>query len=103
LAIPEDVPENVKHFCREFRNEMRARKDEYCGGCKAFYSPTDWVDPVGNTVVLVVCHDGGAVASGFNLDYERYELYDGVDVLLRKHGLWREHYNSAVTHIYPLD
>jgi hypothetical protein len=100
LAIPDGIPENVKDFCRELRNSMRVRGEEGCGGCKAFYAPGEWVDPVDEHVLLVVCHDGGAMASWFNLNYDQIKLYDSVDLMLRSRGLWREHEDAAVSHIY---
>lgn len=104
LAIPQGVPEEVQDFCRELRNSLRqAEEDTGCGGCKAFYAPEEWVDPVRKSVLLVVCHDGGAMAPRFNLDYEQYKLYDSIDPMLKSRGLWRDHMNSAVSHVYRME
>jgi len=102
FAIPDSIPENVKDFFRQLRNSMRESGDEWTGGCKAFYSPEEWVDPVSSGYLAIVCHDGGSVAPRFNLNYERIKLYDEVDHMLRHRGLWREHKNAAVSYILNL-
>lgn len=102
LAIPGSVPENVKDFFRQLRNSMRESGDEWTGGCKAFYAPEEWVNPLRRGPLAVVCHDGGGVAPRFNLSYERIKLYVEVDHMLRPLGLWREHENSAVSLIFNI-
>lgn len=100
LTIPDEIPEAAKSFCRDIRASMRHAGEEWCGGCKAFYSPREWVDHVSLEAVMVVCHDGGGLAPRFNMNYEQLKLYNQADSMLSARGLWREHQNSAVTHIY---
>lgn len=75
----------------------------YTGGCKAFYSPREWRDRgerYGEGSVLVVVHDGGDLASVFNLDYEAYSLYDNMDATLDKAGFYAESMTCWCTAIY---
>lgn len=106
LAIPQDVPVEVQDFCRDLRNSMRALGEEWCGGCKAFYSPDEWArvngSPVSRSTLLVIIHDGGNMAPRFNLDYEQYALYSSIDPMLRTRGLWRDHMSSVESRIYRL-
>jgi len=55
------------------------------GGCKAFYSPRVWEDrgeDYGADSVLIVAHDGGDMASFFNMDQGQYALVEGVQTAL---------------------
>lgn len=50
-------------------------KDASGGGCKAFYSTTEWKErkeSYGLNSGLIVVHDGGDLAKYCNLDYESY-------------------------------
>lgn len=75
----------------------------YTGGCKAFYSPQEWLERgerYGEGSALVVVHDGGDLAPIFNLDYEVYSLYDKMDATLNKAGFYAESMTSWCTAIY---
>lgn len=100
LAIPTDLPTVVQDFCRDLRNEMRRVGEEYCAGCTAFYSPSDWSTPLHRNVLLVVCHDGGYMANRFNTSYGAVKDYRYVDKLLKTRGLYREHESHCVTYIF---
>lgn len=104
LAVPPGVLPSVRDFCRDLRNGLRASDDEWVGGCKAFYDPLEWVDwhSLSYAIKLVVVHDGGSLAPRFNLDYEQTLLYNGVDELLLRRGLWRDHRSGVESHIYEL-
>lgn len=100
LTIPPELIPAARYFCRDLRAYVGV--DSSCGGCQAFYTPEEASNIVNTAgAVLVVIHDGGALAPYFNLSYECYDLYDKVDTLLGIRGLWRESYNAAVTLIYP--
>lgn len=101
LAIPENITPEAHDFCRSMRAAMRHDDSEYTGGCKAFNHPWEFTgDKGGPKCVLIVCHDGCALAPWFNLNYEQVKKYDRVDLLLRVRNLWREGINPAVTAIY---
>lgn len=100
LSIPAGLPDNVHDFCRDLRSVMRQREEEYCAGCKAFYSPAEWNVPLHRAVQLVVCHDGGYVANRFNVSYGCVRDYRQVDHLLAARGLYREHESACVTYIF---
>ncbi len=72
-------------------------------GCKAFYSPKEWIErgeEYGRESVLIVCHDGGAHAPFFNLDYCEYGLYDEMVKTLYDAGIWVEQCTSWYSAIY---
>lgn len=88
----------IRAFCKD--NEM-----EYTGGCKAFHSPVEWKErgeEYGLQSLMIVVHDGGDLAAIFNIDYERYELHEGMIEHLRAAGYWFESCTSWYTAIYKL-
>jgi hypothetical protein len=105
-AISDDLPLNVRAFCRELRHAVRRiSQSDHTGGCKSFYTPREahTFCQVGPSALLVVCHDGGVLAPYFNYAYEDMKCYNEADRLLRSRRLWRESHNPAVTVIYPDD
>lgn len=73
------------------------------GGCRTFYSPAEWKargESYGLESVLIVCHDGGDVASFFNYDYECYQRLENMREALEKVGYWAEPCTSWYTAIY---
>ena len=75
----------------------------YTGGCKAFFSPQEWAErgeEYGLTSELIVVHDGGDLASIFNLDYGNYKLYDRMVKHLDKSDVWSEGCTCWYTAIY---
>jgi hypothetical protein len=107
LAIPDDIPQNVKNALLELRGFAGSLWDRpaVTGGCKAFYSPQEWRDngwQVNEKVLCVVCHDGGDLAPLFNLDYQDYKAFDKMDQIFRRRGLYAEAINSTVTHIHTI-
>jgi hypothetical protein len=75
------------------------------GGCKAFYSPEEWKErgeDYGTNSKLVIVHDGGSLASVFNLDYEQYELNESMNQELIRHGLFVEQCTSWYSAVYEI-
>lgn len=105
LALPKDIPQNVKNALMEVRDFAGSLWDRPAstGGCKAFYSPQEWRDKgweVNDKVLCVACHDGGDLAPLFNLDYQDYKNYDKMVRILHLRGLYPECINSTSTYIY---
>jgi hypothetical protein len=75
------------------------------GGCTTFYSPKQWAgrgERYGRNGCLIICHDGGDVASYFNYDYENYEGIKRMQDALNKVGLYAECCTNWYTAVYPL-
>lgn len=107
LALPEDIPQNVKNALLELRDVAGRVWDRPAstGGCKAFYSPQEWRDKgweAHEKVLCVVCHDGGDLAPFFNLDYQDYKAFDKMDRIFRGRGIYAEAISSTHTHILPI-
>lgn len=70
------------------------------GGCRTFYSPQEWQargEKYGLESVLIVCHDGGDVASFFDGNYIRME---SMQEALERVGYWAQPCTSWYTAIY---
>ena len=75
------------------------------GGCHSFYSPQEWADrgeQYGLESELIVCHDGGALAPRFNLDYLEYDKYDAMLVALNEGGVFPEACTTWYSAIYQI-
>jgi hypothetical protein len=75
------------------------------GGCKTFYTPEEWKargEQYGLGSLLVVVHDGGAVAEVCNLDYENYGLHDELQDALKQAGFYMEGCTSWYSAVYPV-
>ena len=85
------------------------------GGCKAFYSPTEWKDReevYGSDAHLVVVYDGGDMRPVFNIGVAYYDdcatrkpysLYEGMQAALREAGLYFDECTSWYSAVYSVD
>lgn len=79
------------------------------GGCKAFYSPSEWEErgeDYGKGSVLIVCHDGGDLACFFNWDQADetgYRMINDMQEALDAEGLYAEQCTGWYTAIYKAD
>ena len=103
LAMPEDLsPLGVKTY-KAITAFLKKKETDYTGGCKAFYSPREWVErgeDYGVNAVLIVVHDGGDLAPIFNYSYERYALMEEMVACLDKVGVFAEQCTNWYTAIY---
>lgn len=77
----------------------------YTGGCKAFYSPTEWKEmgeDYGCDSELIVCHDGGDHGDAFSWDRENYKTIEAMNEALEKIGLYSEQCTCWYTAIYAI-
>jgi hypothetical protein len=92
---------NVAHaLIRAFLEELELT---HTGGCKAFYSPSEWRDrgeKYGLESELIVVHDGGSLSRVFNLDYMLYDLNNELQEMLATRGLFCEQCTSWYSAIY---
>jgi len=75
------------------------------GGCKAFYSPSEWVkrgEQFGHNSELIVVHDGGDLAPWFNWAYEQDALVACLVSALAEHGLYYESCECWYSAIYRI-
>lgn len=73
-------------------------------GCKAYYSPRQWRErgeSYGCDSVLILCHDGGALATVCNLDYGNYLAAEEFRKFLHSRGYWVEACTSWYSAVYP--
>ena len=73
------------------------------GGCKTFYSPAEWIErgeDYGKNSHLIIVYDGGDVGHFFNMNHERYKLYDEMQTALRNIGLYFEECTGWYSAIY---
>jgi len=74
------------------------------GGCRAFYSPEAWEargEDYGTESVLVLVHDGGALAPYCNYDYGAYGAIDALTEALEAHGYYVEACTCWYSAVYP--
>jgi len=105
LAKPEGLSAAGEKAYAAIAEFLKTFDLEYTGGCKAFYSPKEWKErgeDYGLESELIVVHDGGDLASIFNLDYGCYDLNAKMDEALRRHGVWMESCTCWYTAIYEL-
>ena len=106
LEIPSDLTDQGKDVVKAILNFMRKKDLGFTGGCKAFYSPKEWEDRgeiYGASSELVICHDGGDLAHIFNLDYENYDLYEGMREELAKYDVFVEQCTSWYSAVYKVE
>ncbi len=97
------------------------------GGCKAFYSPTEWAargEPYGKGSVLIVVYDGGDLRPSFNMDaayeadclmidflreegkdtsgIERYSMIERTQAALKAAGFFVEECTTWYAAVYKL-
>ena len=73
------------------------------GGCKAFYSPREWVkrgESYGKDAVLILCHDGGALAPFCNYNYGNWEGMKAFSDFLSSKGYYVECCTSWYSAVY---
>lgn len=88
--------EAITNFCQERKLST--------GGCNPFYSPEEWIsrgEVYGVDAILIVVHDGGDLASHFNVDYCDYVDFGHMARLLEGVGCFAEACTSWYTAIYP--
>ena len=106
LAKPEGLSEAGNKAHAVIAEFLKTFDKEFTGGCKAFYSPADWKErgeTYGLTAELIVVHDGGDLASIFNLDYGCYDLNNKMEETLRRNGVWMESCTCWYTAVYKQD
>lgn len=75
----------------------------YTGGCRTFYSPAEWRQCGGGyglKLALIICHDGGDVATFFNPNYECYKRMEAIQEALSHVGYRAEQCANWYTAIY---
>lgn len=73
------------------------------GGCRAFYTPEEWIDrgeSYGKESKLIVCHDGGDLAKFCNFDYQQYKAIDRMEKALAEIGYYVEQCTSWYSAVY---
>lgn len=103
LAIPEGLSAKGRTAATVILRLIKKDKRTETGGCRAFFTPEEWWDRgnhYGKGCVLIVCHDGGSLASYFNYDYRDYKAIDRMDAALSKHGYRAENCTSTYTAVY---
>ena len=89
--------------------DMNGYNDKYPisgGGCKAFYTPDEWLDrgeDYGIRSKLIVCHDGGDLLPYFSYDGTGYGRNERMVEALEKLGYYAEQCTCWYTTIYPID
>lgn len=104
LAKPSNLsPEGEKAY-RAFLAFLEAKDHTYTGGGQTFYSPADWIargEEYGQKSVLIIVHDGGAVAPVCNLDYEQYDLNNAMVEAMSAAGFMVESCTCWYSAVYP--
>lgn len=75
----------------------------YGGGCRAFYSVEEWTErreDYGCNSLLILCHDGGDLASFCNYDYEQYESMEKLREHLDTLGVYVEQATGWYSCVY---
>jgi hypothetical protein len=103
--IPSDLSPKAKKIAKAIVTLAKRMfgSDTSGGGCRAFYSPEDWVRKEGrqidDEVVLVVVHDGGDMGPLFNYDYLG-STHKRAKAALKKLNTHAENQGSWYTFIY---
>ena len=91
---------------RESANFTHRRGPISGGGCRAFYTPDEWLDrgeDYGTRSKLIVCHDGGDLLPYFSYDGTDYGRSEKMEEALEKLGYYAEQCTCWYTAIYPID
>jgi hypothetical protein len=105
LACPEGLNELGRKAHSAIVAELERQEATHTGGCKAFYSPTEWRargEDYGLKSVLIVVHDGGAHAAAFNWNYECYEVVEDMRKALEVVGCFVEQCTSWYSAVYKI-
>lgn len=85
---------------------LRRYKATYTGGCRAFWSPEEWIaaghKAPGPLTALMVIYDGGALPDFFRLG-EHTARYEAMRNALSLAGLWAEEITGTCSAIYPAE
>jgi hypothetical protein len=120
LDMPEDLDEEGRHAFDIILSYLRVHGRTYTGGCKAFYSPSEWRtrdEQYGTEAHLIVVYDGGALGPVFSMDAAHdldaditqqtgrpspapYALYEGMQNKLREAGLYFEECTNWYCAVY---
>jgi hypothetical protein len=103
LAQPIYLSEHGNLAYRAILMLLRKRKATYTGGCKAFFSPEEWIDKgeeFGRNAELIVCHDGGELAPFFNSSYGHHKSIEEMQKAVRSVGCYIEPIASWCSAIY---
>lgn len=104
---------DVKHLQGEERllaekvldimTKLNGGAQPYTGGCQTFYSPGEWRqrgEEYGLRSKLIICHDGGDVATFFNYNYECHSRMEAMINLLAEVGYFAEPCTNWYTAVY---
>lgn len=103
FAIPEDLSDEGRKVAEAIKDLLGPEATG--GGCRAFYAPEEWADrgeSYGTTSVLVLCHDGGALAPYCNMDYGAWPLVEKLMGVLRPLGYYVEGCTCWYSAVYPI-
>jgi hypothetical protein len=102
FSIPDGLsPEGLK--AAELVRKLAINGEWDTGGCVTFYSPEEWRDrgeKYGLHSHLIICHDGGDVAPRCNMDYCRYDEWEGFQAEFHKIGMFVEQCTSWYSAVY---
>lgn len=104
-AIPHDLSEVGVKAAMVIINRLTQDGMTYTGGCTPFYSPKEWIARGGayrHGAVLIICHDGGEVATYLGSD-PNDELYSQLVGDLDAEGLWVESCTNWYSAVYEID
>ncbi len=88
--IPADLSEAGRKAAEVLRDFAIKHDLTFTGGCKVFYSPTEWKargEEYGTTSLLVIVYDGGSVRKAVSLDGFAYDLHEEFRQVLAGLGL----------------
>lgn len=122
LDLPDGLTDQGRRAHEIIVEYLRACGRTETGGCKAFYSPTEWVargERYGKKSHLVVVYDGSDLRPVFSMDAaydldcavyretgttrEPYSLYEGMQEKLREAGLYFEECTGWFSAIYSTE
>lgn len=106
LARPEGLSRKGALAHRVIREFLANEKLEFTGGCRAFYSPDEWVARGENycrNALLVIVYDGGALGNAFEYAHEAYQCIERMRLALAEHGLYTECGTHWYSGVYPIE
>ena len=90
--------EAIKKYLRNFEGMST-------GGCKAFYSPSEWNkrgEKYGSDSALIIVYDGGDLRPYMSMGDECYSLYEGIRNALRDEGFFIEECTGWYAAVYEM-
>lgn len=106
FEIPKGLSKVGRKAAHAIRRKVRAAfgKDSDGGGCRAFYTPKEWVEEKGNDYgvgsELIVVYDGGDLHPFFEFEGGNSSLIDSMTAELEKVGVWSENCTSWYSAVY---